>query len=54
MTVCGLTMQEAERLVCALELFTAGFSSVDEALVYAELSGPVTHVLRDRGVLLPR
>ncbi|MFI6828774.1 type II secretion system protein GspK [Kribbella sp. NPDC050241] len=51
---CGLTTQEAERLVSARELFTAGFSSVDEALVYAELSGPVTHVLRDRGVLLPR
>lgn len=52
--VCGLMTEEAERLVSARELFPAGFSSVDEALVYAELSGPAAHVLRDRGVLLPR
>jgi hypothetical protein len=52
--VCGLMTEEAERLVSARELFPAGFSSIDEVLVYAELSGPAAHVLRDRGVLLPR
>lgn len=52
--VCGLMTDEAERLVSARELFPAGFSSIDEVLVYAELSGPAAQVLRDRGVLLPR
>jgi hypothetical protein len=54
MSVCGLSSEVAERLVATRQLFPAGFSSIDEVLVYAELSGPEVDVLRDRGVLVPR
>lgn len=54
MSSCGLSGADAERLVTARDLFPAGFSSIDELLVYAELSGQHADVLRDRGILLPR
>jgi hypothetical protein len=53
-SVCGFDPAVAERLIDARELFPAGFSSVDEALVYAELAGRDADVLRDRAVVLPR
>jgi hypothetical protein len=54
MSACGLNREDAERLVSTRESFPAGFSSIDELLVYVELSGSDAEVVRDRGVLLPR
>lgn len=52
-SVCGLDKDAAERVVAARQRWATGFSSVEEALAYVELSERDANVLRDRGMVLP-
>jgi DNA uptake protein ComE-like DNA-binding protein len=51
--VCGLDGDAAERVINARRKWATGFSSVEEALAYVELSEGEENVLRDRGIVLP-
>jgi hypothetical protein len=48
----GIDQQSAERLVQTRERIN-GFTTVDEAVVYAELTGTETERIRDRGLVIP-
>lgn len=52
MSVCGLERVAAERVVAARQQWATGFSSIDEALAFVELSERDASVLRDRGIVL--
>lgn len=52
-SVCGLDKDAADRVVAARQQWATGFSSVEEALAYVELSERDANVLRDRGMVLP-
>jgi DNA uptake protein ComE-like DNA-binding protein len=52
-SVCGLDKDSAERLVGIRQQWATGFTSVEEALAYVELSERDANVLRDRGMVLP-